>query len=167
MEHIYSKSEWTKVVKRKFTFSCMECGASADLQAMYITPPSAGGLNTEANGLLYCYECRNRKTIEKNVVRFNFSIPESLHVEIIKHREKSGRTINDIIKQLIAECCYAKGNIPINSVYNGYNNKRISLFVLLSAFNEFKSICFRYGVPAGLAMQNLLERYILNFNKED
>lgn len=164
MERIYSAIIWAQQVKKLSNFACMQCGSFEDVQATHRIPPSLGGKNTLENGVALCLQCRSKKVLDTNRTRLNFSIPESLSKNLNEYCKQSGRSTNDVVKQLLADFLF-DSEVHLNGFHrNGERNfKRISVPVLSSVFGQFSEKCKKLEISPGDAMKSMLFRYVKTY----
>lgn len=161
---VYAAPVWARLVKQQYNYACTQCGSSDDLQATHLTPPSLGGKNTLVNGVTLCLQCRGKGFIPYEKVRFNFSIPADLFEMLDQYCRSSGRSGNDVVKQLVADFTYDS-----TSYLNGFhedaskNNRRLSAPILRMVYTAFVSKCaFLKRVPATV-IKSLMYLYLKPF----
>ena len=164
VERIYSAEVWAQLVKKKSNYACSQCGECDDVQSTHLTPPSLGGRNTLDNGIALCLRCLAKRAIPSNRVRFNFSVPESLAVKLDMYCVNTGRTINDVVKQLLADFLFDP-EVHLNGFHRDaeLNIKRISVPILASVYERFVQRCRDLNVDQGNAMKSMLYQYVTTY----
>ncbi len=165
-EKIYAASIWADLVKRKSNYVCSECGSAEDVMAVHLITPSNGGKNTLKNGIARCLQCRSKRVRPRNVTRFNFSIPSDLHDRLAVHCGKSGRSMTDVIKQLVSDFAYDP-NLGMNGFHRDAekNNSRVSVPILTMAFTDFSKKCSNLNASPTDAVKSLIFRYLKSFEE--
>jgi hypothetical protein len=160
-EQVYAVSIWSDLIKRKFDYVCTQCRSAEDVMAAYIRPPSLGGKCTLDNGVTLCVQCRSKGLIPHEKVRFNFSIPADLAARLETYCENSGRSGNDVVKQLVADFTY-----DTRSYLNGFhedaskNDRRVSVPVLRMVYDTFVAKCAKLRKVPATVMKSLLYLYL-------
>lgn len=161
---IYSAELWARLVKAATNFACSQCGGRDDVQATYLKPPSLGGRNVLDNGTALCVICRSKPFLNSGKVRFNFSIPSDLNTDLNKYCERSGRSINDVVKQLLADFLY-ETDYSLNGFHENASKDtdRRSIPVLRPIYEEFVKKCAAIRKPPADVMKSMLYKYLKNF----
>ena len=163
-EKIYAAELWARLVKKACNYVCGRCGSGDDVQSTYLRPPSLGGRNMLSNGIALCVICRSKPYEESAKVRFNFSIPLDLDNGLNSYCERSGRSINDVVKQLLADFLY-ESEYYLNGFHEdaSVNTTRRSIPVLRSVHDSFVRKCAAINRVPGDVMKSLIFKYIHNF----
>lgn len=161
---VYAAPVWANLVKQKYNYVCMQCGESEDLQARHITPPSLGGKNTLENGIALCLRCRSKGLLCTSKVRFNFSVPCDLYENLEAYCSSSGRSFNDVIKQLVADFAYG-GSLYLNGFHEdaSRNDRRLSVPVLRQVYDSFAVKCREANRVTGTVIKSLIYLYLKPF----
>jgi hypothetical protein len=162
-ERVYSASLWAQLVKKQHGYACATCGERDDVLAIHITPPSLGGRNVLSNGTTRCLQCQSKPSLTDTKVRFNFSVPHDLFLRIDRYCGTSGRSINDVIKQIIADFTY--DDTYIIDSHGEKNDRRVSVPILKSVFEAFTRKCKERQVSQSEAVKSLLYVYLEPFEK--
>ena len=164
-EKVYAAPVWAHTVKKNFNYECTECGSAEDVQAVHITPPSLGGRNTLDNGISLCLRCRSKRILPHGKVRFNFSAPRHLADRLEEYCTKMGRSMNDVIKQLMADFLFS-GLDRFLEYRNGCpNDYRVSVPVLRSVLDDFSKQCDRFHINQGSAIRSMLHNFLSSFER--
>jgi hypothetical protein len=165
-ERVYSASIWAQVVKKQHKYACALCGSVEDVQAVHKTPPSLGGRNTLENGITKCLPCRSKAVLAESRVRFNFSVPFDLFGSLDKYCQTSGRSINDVIKQILADFIY-DSDIHLSGNGQGLerNDRRVSVPIRKSVFESFTNKCRDLNTVHSDAVKCLLHKYLEPFER--
>lgn len=165
-ERVYSASIWSQVVKKDNNYVCAQCGGIEDVQASHITSPSLGGRNTLKNGTTRCLLCRSRKSLSESRVRFNFSVPVELFDGLDKYCQSSGRSINDVVKQILADFLY-DSDVHLNGHDKNFSksDRRVSVPIRKSVFESFTRKCKDLNTVHSEAVKSLLCKYLETFER--
>lgn len=165
-ERVYSASIWAQLVKKQDKYVCAICGSREDVQAVHRTAPSLGGRNTLENGTTKCLQCRSKSFLEESKVRFNFSVPFDLFGLLDRYCQTSGRSINDVVKQILADFIYDK-DIILNGNGQGLerNDRRVSVPIRKSVFESFTRKCQELNTVHSNAVKSLLHKYLEPFER--
>lgn len=165
-ERVYSASIWAQVVKKHYKYVCSLCGSAEDVQAIHITSPSLGGRNTLENGTTKCLQCRSKSFLVESRVRFNFSVPFEMFGSLDKYCQTSGRSINDVIKQILADFIY-DSDVHLNGNGQGLekNDRRVSVPIRKSVFELFTTKCMEANTVHSNAIKSLLHKYLEPFER--
>lgn len=160
-ERVYSASLWSQVVKKRYKYACAACGGADDVQAVHIIPPSLGGRNTLENGIARCLLCRSKKSLTESKVRFNFSVPGDLFTNLDYYCQTSGRSINDVVKQMLADFLF-DSDIHLNGYgkISDRNDRRISVPIRKSVFESFTKKCRELSTVHNEAVKSMLYKYL-------
>lgn len=162
-ERVYAASLWSQLVKKQHNYACATCGARDDVLAIHVTPPSLGGRNVLSNGTTRCLQCRSKPAVTDTKVRFNFSIPHELFTRLDRYCGTSGRSINDVVKQILADFIYDDSYIIESS--DEKNDRRVSVPILKSVFESFSKQCKKRETAYSEAVKSLLYTYLEPFEK--
>lgn len=163
-EQIYAASIWADLIKRKFNYVCSQCGSDEDVLTSHIRPPSLGGKNTLDNGLTMCLQCRSKRLMPQEKVRFNFSIPADLFEKLDRYCRSSGRSGNDVIKQLVADFI-CDSRVYLNGFHEdaSKNDRRLSAPILRMVYSSFVSRCAALQRVPATVIKSLLYLYLKPF----
>ena len=165
VDKVYSVDAWSKFIKKRRNYLCEECGSAEDVQVSHIVPPSMGGRRTAANGIALCLRCHSKRLMPRGRIRFNFSIPEGMFETLGNYCEASGRSANDVIKQLMADCIFGSMN-GVNGYRDGErNSRRIGVSVLRTVYDLFVSRCAQSSVSNREMMKSLIWRHLRPFSE--
>lgn len=166
-DKVYAASIWAQLVKKHYNYVCAECGSGDDVMAVHRTPPSLGGKNTLENGVSLCVMCRTKRVFKTSKVRFNFSIPEPLFQRLDFYCRQSGRSVRDVIKQLVADFTYVP-EVGMNGFHRDAerNGHRMSVEILHSVFADFSKKCKEVEATPVDAMKSLIYQYLKPFEEK-
>lgn len=162
-ERVYSASLWSQLVKKQNGYACATCGSRDDVLALHTTPPSLGGRNVLSNGTTRCLMCRAKPSLTDTKVRFNFSVPHDLFIRLDRYCGTSGRSINDVVKQILADFIY--DDTYIIDSKGEKNDRRVSVPILKSVFEAFTKKCKQRETTHTEAAKSLLYVYLEPFEK--
>ena len=165
MDRVYSAEVWARQVKKISNFACAHCGSGEDVQATHVRAPSMGGKNTLENGIALCVICRSRKILISHRLRLNFSIPKSLKGRLDTYCHSSGRSVPDIVKQLLADFIF-DSTFQKNGFHEDAlkNEERVFVLVLDSVYAEFVKKCSVLRIPPKDVMKSMMHHYLDKFS---
>jgi hypothetical protein len=95
-EHVFASEEtWSRAIKTRDAFRCIQCGSTRDLMVMMLVPPPEGGMHTLSNGLTMCFTCYQEQCSDGHHAENGNSVYERLPQSWIRKYRQSreqGRT---------------------------------------------------------------------------
>jgi hypothetical protein len=107
--------------------------------------------------------CRAKPSLTDTKVRFNFSVPHDLFIRLDRYCGTSGRSINDVVKQILADFIY--DDTYIIDSKGEKNDRRVSVPILKSVFEAFTKKCKQRETTHTEAAKSLLYVYLEPFEK--
>ena len=124
-----------------------------------------GGRRTLDNGRALCLRCRSQGILPKGRIRFNFSVPESTALVLNEYCADSGRSVNDVAKQLMADYIYGNVATTNGHLFGDRNVRRVAVSVLYTVYELFTSRCAAAGLSPREAMKSLIYCHLRPFSE--
>lgn len=144
--------EFVSNIKRRDNYVCKFCQDIAE-SVVFITPLSCGGKMEDSNAVLVCDKCRMK--LELGYIYVNIPINYDVFNGLISVSCKVGRSISDIIKQLISEYIIFR-DLKLSN-FNG-KDKRVKIKINKEIYLKFLAKCNSYKVKD--VISSIVDDYI-------